>query len=184
MRYLSFTLAILSFSLLVGFSQAFVGPTCTKMHDNLGDKPDTIFKQFSSIICNKGCKPIIAHYDRWAKKNVVMPMIKYAMKKMGLPQHERTIHKLADHVVATVKAKCKPQLGKQHLCEDPETLENFGRCLKAQLMPVVMENIGGLMPLVAEPICKKEFSYLQKDDLWERVIPGFFHKYAGVCTQL
>ncbi|KAF7907365.1 uncharacterized protein EAF01_004952 [Botrytis porri] len=103
---------------------------------------------------------------------------------MGIPQHALTIKRLANAVAKSVKKECAQALGKKHLCEDPKTLNNFGQCLKAQLLPVVMSYIGELMPLVTEPMCKKEFSYLQKSTLWEQLIPSYFDAYAKVCTKL
>lgn len=36
-----------------------------------------------------GCKPVIAHYEKWAKKNCVLPAIDMVMKDMGMPQHAK-----------------------------------------------------------------------------------------------
>ncbi|KAJ5103075.1 hypothetical protein N7532_003604 [Penicillium argentinense] len=180
-RSSTFGLVVLIF---VTLSHAFVDPTCTKMKDALKENPDKIFHHFQELVCDKGkYKPKVSNYEKWADKNAVQPMIKKVMKDMGLPDKESILQKLAKQVVKVVKTKCKKYVT-VNLCQDPETLEGFGACLKDNLLPVVMENIGGLMPLVSEPMCKKEFAYLQKDELWDKVIPSYMFKYAAVCKKL
>jgi hypothetical protein len=183
MRF-SIPLVVLSSFLFAGLSQAFVGPSCMKMKDSLGNKPDGIFKKFDSQVCKKGCKPVIAHWDKWAKKNVAIPAINMVMKKMGVPQHTKAVIDLAHHVMETVKKECVPRLKGKHLCQDPETLTAFGNCLKGNLMPVIMGHVGELMPLVAEPMCVKEKAYLESPDLWEKIIPKYLDAYAKVCKKL
>src|SRR3954471_12225755 len=117
MRF-SIPLVVLSSFLFAGLSQAFVGPTCMKMKESLGNKPDIIFQKFESQVCAKGCKPVIAHWDKWAKKNVAIPAITMMMKDMGAPQHTKVMINLADHVMKTVKKECVPKLKGKHLCQD------------------------------------------------------------------
>ncbi|KAB8226039.1 hypothetical protein BDV33DRAFT_197860 [Aspergillus novoparasiticus] len=169
-------LSFLSLLLFASFSHAFVGPSCMKIKDTLEHKPDIIFEKFNTEICKKGCKPVVAHYERFARKNVINPLITRVMKDMGMPQHTKIVLKLADDVFKVVKGECAKSLGKGHLCQDPETLRKFGNCLKGNLMPVVMGKIGDLMPLVAEPMCAKELAYFEKGDLWEKVIPSYIDK--------
>lgn len=139
---------------------------------------------FKAQICDRGCKPIIAHYDKWARKNVVIPVINVVMKKMGATEHTKAIVDLADDVVKAIKEKCAPTLGKKHFCQDPATLQTFGGCLKENLMPVVMKKVGEFLPLVAEPMCIKEMKYLKSPDLWEKIIPNYMNKYAKACKSL
>ena len=103
---------------------------------------------------------------------------------MGMPQHTKIVQNLAEDVFKVVKGECAKNLGKGHLCQDPETLTKFGNCLKGNLMPTVMGKVGELMPLVAEPMCAKELAYFEKGDLWEKVIPSYIDKYAAVCQKL
>ncbi|KAB8275613.1 hypothetical protein BDV30DRAFT_207701 [Aspergillus minisclerotigenes] len=177
-------LSLLWLFLFVGFSHAFVGPSCTKMRDTLEHKPDIIFKKFNTEICKKGCKPVIAHYERFARKNVIQPLITKVMKDMGVPQYTKIVLNLADDVFKVAKKECAKNLGKGHLCQDPETLIKFGNCLKGNLMPAVMNRFTELAPLVAEPMCAKELAYFEKGDLWEKVIPSYIDKYAAVCQKL
>ncbi|KAE8362272.1 hypothetical protein BDV27DRAFT_159938 [Aspergillus caelatus] len=177
-------LSLLWLFLLVDFGHAFVGPSCTKMKEALGNKPDIIFKEFKTEVCDKGCKPVIAHYDKWAKTKAIHPLIEKVMKDMGIPQHAKVIKGLAADVAKVIKQDCGKILGKGHLCQNPETLARFGNCLKGNLMPVVMGKIGSLMPLVTEPMCAKELAYLEKDDLWEKVIPKYLNMYSKVCKKL
>ncbi|GMF66782.1 unnamed protein product [Aspergillus oryzae] len=103
---------------------------------------------------------------------------------MGMPQHTKIVQNLAEDVFKVVKGECAKNLGKGHLCQDPETLTKFGNCLKGNLMPTVMGKVGDLMPLVEEPMCAKELAYFEKGDLWEKVIPSYIDKYAAVCQKL
>ncbi|KAE8419730.1 hypothetical protein BDV36DRAFT_293847 [Aspergillus pseudocaelatus] len=171
-------LSLLWLFLLVGFGHAFVGPSCTKMKDALGNKPDIIFKEFKTEVCDKGCKPVIAHYDKWAKQKAIEPLIEQVMKDIGIPQHAKIIKTLARDVAKVVKKDCGKLLGKGHLCQDPETLTKFGNCLKSNLMPTVMGQVGNLMPLLTEPMCAKGLAYLEKGDLWEKVIPKYLDMYS------
>ena len=177
-------LSFLWLFLLVGFSHAFVGPTCVKMKDALLDKTDNIFDKFVTEVCSKNCRPVIAHYDKWAKTNAITPVIDQVMKDMGVPQHAKVIHGLATDVATVVKKECAKYLGKSHLCEEPDTFKKFGGCLKSNLLPVVMGRVGQLMPLLTEPMCVKESKYLQSDDLWQKVIPKYIMKYSKVCRTL
>ncbi|KAE8333718.1 hypothetical protein BDV39DRAFT_165136 [Aspergillus sergii] len=177
-------LSLLWLFLFAGFSHAFVGPSCMKMKDALEHKPDIIFKKFNTEICKKGCKPVVAHYEKFARKNVIQPLITKVMKDMGMPQQTKIVLNLADDVFKVVKKECAKNLGKGHLCQDPETLTKFSNCLKGNLMPVVMGRVTELAPLVTEPMCAKELAYLEKGDLWEKVIPSYIDKYAAVCQKL
>ncbi|PIG85467.1 hypothetical protein AARAC_007097 [Aspergillus arachidicola] len=177
-------LSLLWLFLFASFSHAFVGPSCMKMKDTLGHKSDIIFEKFNTEICKKGCKPVVAHYEKFARKNVIQPLIRKVMKDMGMEQHTQIVLKVANDVFRVAKEKCAKNLGKGHLCQDPETLTKFGNCLKSNIMPVVMGHVGELMPLVAEPMCAKQLAYLEKGDLWEKVIPSYFDKYAAVCQKL
>lgn len=184
MRFnLSFlTLAFLS--LFTTVSYGFVGPSCLKIRDAIGNKPDQVLEKFGAQVCKKGCKPIIANWDKWARKNVFLPLIDQVAKDMHIPQHKKLLVELGDEVVKVVKKECVPKLGKHHLCEDPETFSEFGTCLKASLLPVVLSKVDKIMPLVAEPMCKKELAYLKKPDLWEKTIPEYLEKYSNVCSRL
>ena len=164
--------------------ECFVGPTCSKMKEVAGPLGEKVHKMYVERVCNKGCKPVIAHYDKWARKNAVIPAIELVMKKMGVPQHAKSILGLAEDVVKAIKQSCSKQLGNSHFCQDPQTLKAFGECLKSNLMPVVMSKVGELMPLVAEPMCVKEKKYLEGPDLPENVIPNYMDKYAQACNGL
>lgn len=170
-------------SFFVTCSCAFVGPTCMKIKDSLADKPDIIFKEFYNEICKKGCQPTIQDFDKFAKHDLFEPIIKIVTKDMGITQHQHSLLALANDLVNVVKKDCAQHLKGKHLCQDPATLDNFGKCLKGNLMPVVMSKVGQLMPLVAEPLCQKEYAYLQSDKLWEGTIPRYIKKYARTCKK-
>lgn len=176
-------LTILFAFLLAGTSHGFVGPSCLKIRDTLGDRPDGIYEQFQKEVCEKGCKPQINHYDKWAERHAVKPAVRSAMLKMGMPTYVRVVDKLADEVVKVIKEKCARNV-KGHLCQDPSTLRGFGDCLKGNLMPVVMGRITDLLPLVTEANCVKESKYLDQSELWETEIPYYFKQYARVCNKL
>lgn len=175
---------ILSFlSFFATFSYAFVGPTCMKIKDDIGDRPDKIFRQFNKQICKKGCQPTIEDIDKFAKHRLYEPFVKKVAKDIGVTQHQGALLALANDALDIVKEKCAAGLGKKNLCQDPATLTDFGTCLRGNLMPALMNNIGQLMPLVAEPLCKKEYDYLMKDELWEGTIPRYLKKYARTCKK-
>lgn len=169
---------------MANYAFVFVGPSCLAIKDSLVDRPEGILEKFTHQACRKGCKPVIAHYDKWARGNAGTPAIDFVMKKMGVPQHAKAIPGTAEDVVKVVKGQCARKLGKKHLCQDPETLKTFADCLEGIPMPVLMGKIGELMPLVSEPMCKKEKAYLESPDLWEEVIPIYLNKYAAVCNKL
>lgn len=183
MRLHGFLLTILFTFLLAGTSHGFVGPSCLKIRDTLGDRPDGIYEKFQKEVCEKGCKPQINHYDKWAERHAVKPAVRSTMLKMGMPTYVRVVDKLANEVVKVIKEKCARNI-KGHLCQDPSTLRGFGDCLKGNLMPVVMGRITDLLPLVTEANCLKESKYLDQSELWETEIPYYFKQYARVCNKL
>ena len=184
MRFQCLLLATLSFYLLAGFSHAFVGPTCMKMKDALGHRPKGISENFEKIVCGKGCKPVISHYDKWVKDKAIHPAIEEVMKEMGSEDKSGIIKKLAVDVFRVIKKECAKDIGKGHLCQDSGTLTKFGNCFKANLMPVFMSKVDKLMPLVTEDMCKKEYDYLKQPKLWKKVIPKYMDAYAKVCKKL
>jgi hypothetical protein len=155
------------------------------LKDELGSKPDRIFTKFQKQICDKGCNPTIAHYDKWAKKNAVIPIIGKVMKEFGVvPPQKQTID-LAEEVAQTIKKKCASRLGGGgNLCEEPIVFSEFGNYIESNVMPAVMNYIGELMPFVAEPMCQKEKAYLEKPDLSEKVIASYLDKYARIGQKL
>jgi hypothetical protein len=38
--------------------------------------------------------------------------------------------------------------------------------------------------MASEEACKEQYSFLEGDDLWERIIPNNMRDYASVCDQL
>lgn len=182
---ISFLAIILA--LFATISHAFVGPTCMKIKDELGNRPDRSLGKFKELVCDKGCKPTFKHFDRWGQKNALEPFIKKVAKDMGMPDEEKKFNSLAKKLVATVKADCIKTIPKGpagHFCQAPDNFKQFASCLKGTLVPAVMAHIDDLMPLVSEPNCKKEFAYLMKDDLWDRLIPSYMVEYANVCKKL
>jgi hypothetical protein len=170
--------------LFASFSHALVGPTCMKIPDALGEKPDKIYKLFYKEICEKGCTPDITHFDKWARRHVLRPLVTQTMKKLGVPQYTKTVENLVQAAAKTSKENCAKELDNSHLCENPKKFEAFGQCLKGSLLPVVMSRVGELGPLLAEPVCQKAYDYLQKPDLWEKVIPRYIALYSKVCDKL
>lgn len=178
-------LLFLFFVVFTNSTFAFVGPTCTKIKDYLDNKPDEILALFQEKACNSGCKPVIDHIDKWAYKEAALPIIGQMTKALGAtPPQRKTIENLAKESITVIKKKCASTLGKHQICETPKTPKAFGDCLKTNLMPVVMNHIGQLMPFVAEPMCQKEKAILEKPYLWETVIPRYIDKYTRVCKKL
>ncbi|KAF7133939.1 hypothetical protein CNMCM5793_005465 [Aspergillus hiratsukae] len=178
MRFQISLLTLLYVILFASLSHAFIGPTCMKIPDALGDKPDKIYKQFYTQICEKGCKPNLSHFNKWARKHVVQPVIAQTMKEVGLPRHTQRLVDLADEVGRVTKQECVKELGGSHLCQDPTKFEAFGACLKGNLLPVLLTKAPEFMDLLAEPACQRISDYLAKPDLWEKVIPKYIANYS------
>jgi hypothetical protein len=180
--YLAIILAIFA-----TISHAFVGPTCMKIKDELGNRPDRSLGKFKELVCDKGCKPEFKHFTAWGRNNALQPIIKRVTKDMGIPDKEKMFNDLASKLFQIIKKDCVKSIPKGpagNFCQDPDTFPKFATCLKGALLPAVMSHIGELMPLVSEPNCKKEFAYLMKDDLWDSLIPSYMAKYAEVCKKL
>lgn len=95
-------------------------------------------------------------------------------------EHTGTIVNLAGDIFKVIKKECVRSLGKGNICQNPETLTKFGNCLKGNLMPVLMGRVGELAPLVTEPMCQKEYKYVDSPSLWEIDIPKYLNMYASV----
>ncbi|EAW16633.1 uncharacterized protein NFIA_059880 [Aspergillus fischeri NRRL 181] len=178
MRFQISLLTLIYVALFGSLSHAFIGPTCMKISDALGDRPAEVYKLFYKEVCQEGCQPDITHIDRWARQNVIKPLVAETTKKLGVPQQRKTIENLVQAVVQATKQDCVKKLGSSHLCQSPEKLEAFGQCLKGSLTTVLMSRVGELGPLLTEPMCQKAYDYLRKHDLWVEVIPRYFKKYA------
>lgn len=179
-----FSLVAIALAVLPG-ALGFVGPTCLKLKDSLGNKPDQVLEQFNKQVCAKGCKPVIADYDRYVRKNLLLPAINEISNNLNLPRSDTNkLIKLADQTATVVKQKCAPSLGKTHLCADSGALTKFGKCLKDNLLPVVMSNIGDVLPLLSEPNCQKFYQLLQGPLVFEKIIPTDLVRYSKVCKAL
>ncbi|KAL1961810.1 hypothetical protein VTN77DRAFT_1022 [Rasamsonia byssochlamydoides] len=177
----SITLIILS---SVHLATAVLPPGCTKVLSTLSDRVDSLAQSYQTEICSKGCQPAIDDWDQWTYQHAFLPFVNTVTTEMGLSSRFReTFIQLGEQVAAVVKRDCGPFLKGKHFCAESEALNQWGRCFKRNFVVVAMKNSLKLLPLVTSEICRGEYTYLEKDELWEVVLPGYMKDYARTCKE-
>lgn len=163
---------------------AAVGPSCFKVVSALVGRPSLLFDKFQSEICERGCQPIIPHWDLWTRNNTFVPAVRSLMKRMNVSHKEDALLKMGDDVAIIIKDRCAPMLHGGHICSDPTTLAAFGNCFKRNFVKASIKHLPVLLPMASEQGCKEQYKYLQSDELWEQTIPNNMREYASVCDKL
>lgn len=161
-----------------------IGFTCFKVVNALVGRPGHLFNTFQTEICERGCQPTVPHWDLWTRNNSFVPAVRSLMKTMNVPQQEEALLKMGDDVAIIIKDRCGPMLRGRHICSDPETLAEFGNCFKRNFMTASIKHLPILLPMASEEACRKQYQFLQGDELWERTIPNNMREYASVCDKL
>ncbi|KAL4897581.1 ABC1 family-domain-containing protein [Aspergillus ambiguus] len=157
---------------------AKVGPSCLKVVLALAGRPSELFEKFQREICDKGCQPTVPHWDLWTRNNTFVPAVRNMMKRLNAPREEETMLKLGDDAADIIKRHCGPMLQGRDICSDGETLAAFGNCFKKNWLRAAMKNLPSLLPLASEEVCREQYEWLQKDQLWEEIIPNNMREYA------
>ncbi|KAF9892809.1 hypothetical protein FE257_000398, partial [Aspergillus nanangensis] len=163
---------------------AKIGPSCLKVVLALAGRPSELFEKFQREICDQGCQPTVPHWDLWTRNNTFVPAVRNMMKRLDAPRQEDVMLKLGDDAADIIKSRCGPKLQGRDICSDDETLAAFGNCFKTNFLRAAMKNLPSLLPLVSEEVCREQHEWLQKDQLWDEIIPNNMRAYASVCKTL
>lgn len=158
--------------------------TCLRVVSKLAGRPGDLYDKFQTEICERGCQPTVPHWDLWTRNNTFVPAVRALMSRMNVPHQEEALLKMGDDVAVIIKDRCGPELHGRHICSDPDTLADFGNCFKRNFVTAAIKHLPILLPMASEEMCKEQYSYLEGDDLWERIIPNNMRDYASVCDQL
>ncbi|PWY92809.1 hypothetical protein BO70DRAFT_357947 [Aspergillus heteromorphus CBS 117.55] len=159
-------------------------PTCLRVLTALTSRPNDLFSKFQREICDQGCQPTVPHWDLWTRNHTFLPAVRSLMRDIDSPRQEEAMVRLGDDVADVIKRQCGPLLQGRDICADEETMAAFGTCFKKGFVRAALTNLGTLLPLASEPVCREQYEWLQKDELWEEIIPGKMREYAGVCRGL
>ncbi|GJP91867.1 hypothetical protein CBS63078_1604 [Aspergillus niger] len=159
-------------------------PICIRVLGALTGRPNDLFTKFQREICDQGCQPTVPHWDLWTRNNTFLPAVRSLMKHVDNPRQEEAMVRLGDDVADVIKRQCGPLLQGRDICSDDETLAAFGTCFKKGFVRAALTNLPTLLPLASEEVCREQYEWLQKDELWEVIIPGKMREYAGVCRGL
>ncbi|KAL5049979.1 hypothetical protein BDW71DRAFT_140397 [Aspergillus fruticulosus] len=170
--------------LLLPFTTAIFSPTCIRVVTALAARPNDLFNKFQREICDQGCQPTVPHWDLWTRNNTFVPAVRSLMQILNAPKQEEAMLKLGDDAADIIKRQCGPKLQGRDICADPNTLTAFGNCFKTKFLKAAIANLPTLLPMVSEPVCRKQLEYLESDELWEEIIPNNMREYAKVCKQL
>jgi hypothetical protein len=174
-------------ALLVLFSTiatASLSPSCMKVLGSLSNRVDTLTQSYHTEICAKGCQPAVADWDQWTYQYAFLPFVKTVTTEMQLSSRFRdTFVQLGDDVAAVVKRDCEQLLHGKHFCAESDALTQWGSCFKRNFAIVAMKNSLKLLPLVTSEVCQGDYEYLNRDELWEVVLPGYMKEYAATCQK-
>lgn len=179
-----FPLTLLCLLLNVSFVSAKVGPSCLKVVMALAGRPSELFDKFQTEICDQGCQPTVPHWDLWTRNNTFVPAVRNLMKRLNAPREEAVMLKLGDDAADIIKRQCGPMLQGRDICSDSDTLAAFGNCFKKNFLRAAVKNLPSLIPLASEEVCREQYDWLQKDELWDEIIPNNMREYARVCKTL
>lgn len=160
--------------------------TCFKAIVALTSRPHALLEQFQQEICDQGCRPTVAHWDLWTRNQTFLPAVRSLLARVDHPdQQEEAMMRLGDEVAGLIKRQCGPLLdGGRDACADGETLTAFGTCFKKSFVRAALVHLPRLLPLASEPVCQAQYEWVQKNQLWEEIIPNKMREYAAVCGQL
>ncbi|KKK15574.1 hypothetical protein ARAM_007434 [Aspergillus rambellii] len=160
------------FLLTTPLTSAKFSPICIKVVTALASRPNDLFETFQREICDKGCQPTVPHWDLWTRNNTFVPAVRSVMRHLNAPKQEEAMVKLGDEVADIIKRRCGPKLQGRDICADSDILAAFGNCFKTNFVRAAMSNLPALLPMASEPVCRKQYEYLQSDDLWDEIIPN------------
>ncbi|KAL4970145.1 uncharacterized protein BDV14DRAFT_164446 [Aspergillus stella-maris] len=170
--------------LFLPFTAAKFSPVCIKVVTALAARPNDLFNKFQREICDRGCQPTVPHWDLWTRNNTFLPAVRSVMQTLNAPKSEEAMIKLGDDAAHIIKQQCGPKLEGRDICSDSHILAAFGHCFKKYFVKTALTNLPTLLPIVSEPVCRKQLEYLESDELWEEIIPNNMREYAKVCKSL
>lgn len=186
-RTLNMQVLLLSLLLLLcttHIARAALPPACTRILGTLSNRLDSLAHAYQTEVCAKGCQPAVADWEEWTYQHAFLPFVDTVATEMGLSSRFRdTFIQFGEQVAAVVKRDCGPLLQGKHFCAESEALNQWGSCFKKKSAVVALRNSFKLFPLVTSEICKGEYTYLEKDELWEVVLPGYMKEYAATCRK-
>lgn len=149
--------------------------TCRSINPFQNNYVETLIQHFDYQVCQQGCEPTINQFEDWGQKYIIDPIITSVIEKMGLPDIYTITHGVSVNTTKEVKHTCLGGNGGQSLCQD-KTLDLFAKCLEKNLVRIILSDVEPYSVFISEAMCKKAKEYLEGEDLWKRVIPGYVDK--------
>ncbi|KAE8154262.1 hypothetical protein BDV25DRAFT_135952 [Aspergillus avenaceus] len=157
--------------------------TCHEIDPFQGDNLEHLLDTIKSQVCEKGCKPTTAQFDSWGRDTIVHPFILALSETMGLPNLPTVTKRLTDSISENLLNTCGVVVGDKDACQG-QILDSFGQCMKKNLVSIVLEDADPYSFLVSDAMCEKAKKYVEGEDLWTKVIPGYLDVYASQCLEL
>lgn len=163
-------------------ASAFIPSDCMKVIGSLDGRFNSLSELYQTEICAKGCEPSVDDWDEWTYEYAFLPFVDNVTKEMGLSQkfHDTWVQ-LGKDLAANVKRDCTPLLQGTHFCANSDALEQWGKCFKRNFIVLSVTNSLKLIPLITSELCQADYMYLDRDELWEVVLPGYMREYAATC---
>lgn len=161
---------------------AVLGTSCIKAFNAVTEVPGLLIEHAQQQVCAAGCKPTIETWNHDVKQHIVAGIVDDGARYCEASEGKDKFTHFIDQYFHAATAKCKGHLeGGQNLCDNPETLQPFVKCVKGASSSVVSGSMGGLLPHMNEKTCKKAAEYFTGNELWDQDFPKHVKAYVDLC---
>lgn len=163
---------------------ASVPATCSDIPSSLGDKPQTLHTYFNQQVCQKGkCDTTINNSISFLQKTVLPELFQQLSQSLGITTgNQEQIEKITKEVGQAVQQSCSQQYGNKKVCNDDDSVLQFGQCAAKAAEPVISKlGQGDDDGVPSEEDCQKLKTALTDDQLWSETLPGYVDQFAKQC---
>lgn len=80
-----------------------------------------------------------------------------------------------------VEQHCSDLATAKDYCQDTGAFTAYAACAKEHITTVITNHVLDVEVLVSEDMCEKELEYLEKNEFWDKVLPGYVDNFWRVC---
>ncbi|BCR87805.1 uncharacterized protein ACHE_40369A [Aspergillus chevalieri] len=164
---------------------ASIPATCEDIPNSLGDKPQTLHNYFNQEVCQKSkCDTTINDSTSFLEKTVVPQLVQQLSQSLGISTgNQDQIEKVAKEVSQAIQQSCSQQYGDKKVCNDDDSVLQFGQCALKAAEPVISKQSQGDDDVPSEEECQKLKTALTDDQLWSKTLPGYVDQFAKQCKK-
>lgn len=177
------TVLTLHTSTSTSISTPLISPTCDKLTSIAGPKLDKAYDAYYKVICSHGCKPIVSgQYTTLVSEAILKPSVQTIATNLGIDRSRIEIFlSITDESMKAVEQHCSDLATAKDYCQDTGAFTAYAACAKEHITTVITNHVLDVEVLVSENMCEKELEYLEKNEFWDKVLPGYVDNFWRVC---